>query len=145
MGKIEVRDTTGARNAFPLLGIIPPLSPIEHSEGVRDDKYVRSSVTTRLSSRHFRNQRRLLRTDGEFEDFAAYMSDWLDGVELSSFDSHYDGKEIILDVYYNEEGTERVGLGWRWNPSLASDSLSYLQDPRPGHSHTGRARGLPPR
>jgi energy-coupling factor transporter ATP-binding protein EcfA2 len=102
---IQVRDTNGARNAFPLLGIIPPLSPIEHSEGVRDDKYVRSSVTTRLSSRHFRNQIRLLRADGEFDEFTTYMCEWLDGIEFSSFDSHYDGKEMVLDVYYSELGS----------------------------------------
>jgi putative AbiEii toxin of type IV toxin-antitoxin system len=100
---VQVRDTNGARNAFPLLGIIPPLSPIEHSEGIRDDKYVRSSVATRLSSRHFRNQLRLLRADGEFEEFTAYICEWLDGVELSGFDSHYDGKEMILDIYYREQ------------------------------------------
>jgi energy-coupling factor transporter ATP-binding protein EcfA2 len=102
---IQVRDTNGVRNAFPLLGIIPPLSPIEHSEGVRDDRYVRSSVTTRLSSRHFRNQLRILRAGGEFEEFTTYMCEWLDGVELSNFDNHYDGKEMILDVYYTEQGS----------------------------------------
>jgi hypothetical protein len=102
---IQVRDTTGVRNAFPMLGIIPPLSPIEHSEGVRENRYVRSSIATRLSSRHFRNQLRLLREDGEYGDFTTYVSEWLDDVELDSFDSHYDGKEMILDVYYKEQGS----------------------------------------
>jgi predicted ATPase len=131
---IQVRDTTGAKKAFPLLGIVPPLSPIEHSEGVRDDRYVRSSVTTRLSSRHFRNQLRLLRADGEFEDFTTYMSEWLDDVELSSFDSHYDGKEMILDVYYTEQGSH-VPKELVWAGDGIQIWLQILY-------HTYRTRGL---
>jgi energy-coupling factor transporter ATP-binding protein EcfA2 len=101
-----VRGTAGARAAFPLLGIVPILTPIEHTEGLRDDSYVRSSVSTRLSSRHFRNQLRLMREDGIFDEFHDYMARWLDGVEIRSFDHHYDNSGMILDIYYIEQGSQ---------------------------------------
>lgn len=102
----QVRGTTAARSAFPLLGVIPPLTPIEHSEGLREDSYVRASVSTRLSSRHFRNQLRLMREDGAFDDFCRYIGEWLDDIEIVSFDHHYDNSGMILDVYYEETGSK---------------------------------------
>ena len=102
----QVRGTAAARSAFPLLGVIPPLTPIEHSEGLREDSYVRASVSTRLSSRHFRNQLRLMREDGAFDDFCRYIGEWLDDIEIVSFDHHYDNSGMILDVYYKETGSK---------------------------------------
>jgi energy-coupling factor transporter ATP-binding protein EcfA2 len=103
---LQVRGTASARAAFPLLGVVPILTPIEHTEGLRDDSYVRASVSTRLSSRHFRNQLRLMREDGIFDEFHDYMARWLDGVEIRTFDRHYDHSGMILDIYYIEQGSQ---------------------------------------
>ena len=102
---LQVRDPVGARAAFPLLGVVPILSPVEHAEGLRDDNYVRTSVSTRLSSRHFRNQLRLMREDGIFNDFCEFAAPWLDGFEFDSFGHHYDEPGMMLDVYYKEQGS----------------------------------------
>jgi hypothetical protein len=102
---LQVRDPVGAKTAFPLLGVVPILSPVEHTEGLRDDTYVRSSVTTRLSSRHFRNQLRLMQEDGSFGDFCEYITPWLDGFEIDSFGHHFDETGMVLDVYYKEPGS----------------------------------------
>lgn len=58
-----------ARKHLPLLGVIPILNPIESSEPVLDDKYVRQDVLGRLSSRHFRNQLRMLKAEGHLDEF----------------------------------------------------------------------------
>lgn len=100
-----VRDTLAARSSFPQLGVIPLLGPIEHSEGLRDDRYVRSNVSTRLSSRHFRNQLRLMKEDGTLSNFIEYASGWLDGIKFDSFDHHYNENDLVLDVYYTEQGS----------------------------------------
>ena len=97
-----VRDIPAAKLTFPLLGVIPVLTPIEHSEGLRDNNYVKSSVATRLSSRHFRNQLRLMDEDGNFRTFSEYAAKWLDGFEISSFGHHFTDNGMILDVYYRE-------------------------------------------
>jgi energy-coupling factor transporter ATP-binding protein EcfA2 len=102
---LQARDTAGAKSAFPTLGVIPILTPLEHSEGLRDDSYVRTSISSRLSSRHFRNQLRLMREEGTFDSFQNYIARWLDDVEISAFDHHYDASGMILDVYYSEQGS----------------------------------------
>ena len=68
-----VRDVASARATFPALGVIPILTPVEHSEALLTDEYVKSSVSTRLSSRHFRNQLRLMRREGDFDKFCQYI------------------------------------------------------------------------
>lgn len=100
-----VRDPVDARAAFPLLGVVPILTPIEHTEGLRDDSYVRTSVSTRLSSRHFRNQLRLMREDGLFDGFCEYIANWVDGFEFFSFEHHFGDAGMILDTYYKEQGS----------------------------------------
>lgn len=102
---LQVRDPVGAKAAFPLLGVVPILSPIEHTEGLRDNRYVRTSVSTRLSSRHFRNQLRLMQEDGIFEGFCEFAAPWLDDFKLDAFDHHLDDSGMVLDVYYREEGS----------------------------------------
>jgi hypothetical protein len=102
---LQIHDPVGAKAAFPLLGVVPVLSPVEHAEGLRDNNYVRTSVSTRLSSRHFRNQLRLMQEDGVFDDFCEYITPWLDGFEIDSFGHHYDDTGMVLDVYYKEEGS----------------------------------------
>lgn len=102
---ILVRDTAGAKSGYPALGVVPILTPIEHSEGLRDDNYVKTSVSTRLSSRHFRNQLRLMQREGTFESFRNYIGRWLDDIDISGVEHHFDSEGMILDVFYHERGS----------------------------------------
>jgi energy-coupling factor transporter ATP-binding protein EcfA2 len=103
---ILVRDPVSAKATFPLLGVVPILSPVEHAEGLRDDSYVRTSVSTRLSSRHFRNQLRLMLEDGSFAPFSTYIEPWLDDFGIDSIGHHFDNNNgMLLDVYYKEHGS----------------------------------------
>jgi len=58
-----VRNPKQAKESFPPLGIIPILGPTEHEERLLAEDYVRQNIAGRLSSRHFRNQLRLLEND----------------------------------------------------------------------------------
>ena len=101
-------EVVAARAAFPTLGVVPILTPVEHSEPLLTDKYVTTSISTRLSSLHFRNQLRLMRSDGEFDGFCQFMSPWVEGIELASFDQHMGSDGMILDVYYREQGSRSL-------------------------------------
>jgi hypothetical protein len=104
---MPVRDVKQAREAFPQLGVIPILGPIDHTESQLRDSYVERNISGRLSSRHFRNQLRLLKNSGELERFLDFAEPWIDGTQLKNFGQHLgSGSEgVVLDVYYTEPGS----------------------------------------
>jgi hypothetical protein len=51
---MQVRSVTAARGTFADLGIIPILGPVEQTEQLLNDEYVKRNISGRLSSRHFR-------------------------------------------------------------------------------------------
>lgn len=93
-----------ARTHFPRLGIIPPLSPVDHSETLLDEQYVRSSVESRVASRHFRNQLYQLAGQGDWTDFVEWSAQWISGMELEHPALRYD-EGAHLDVFYREAGS----------------------------------------
>jgi hypothetical protein len=90
-----------ARSHFPRLGIIPPLGPIDHSEALLDDQYVRSNVESRVASRHFRNQLRHLVERGDWEGFLQWSKPWRNEIELELPRLRYDNG-AHLDLFYHE-------------------------------------------
>jgi hypothetical protein len=54
------------REGFPYVGVIPVLAPVEPSEEVLTEDYLRKNLDSRLASRHFRNQ--LLLLQGEWDE-----------------------------------------------------------------------------
>lgn len=102
-----------ARKHLPLLGVIPILNPIESSEPVLDDKYVRQNVSGRLSSRHFRNQLRILSAEGHLEEFLEWSEEWLSELTVDSMRAHMGEKAMELDVYYSEQSSRNLKeLAW---------------------------------
>lgn len=97
-----INTASQARQHMPLLGVIPILTPIETSEVLLEPKYVKQNVSGRLSSRHFRNQLRILQADGQLTDFLDWAADWLGEVTIDSMRSHMGEKSMELDVYYAE-------------------------------------------
>lgn len=102
---LAVRSVGDAREAFPLLGIVPILTPLEHSEPSLADAYVKENIAGRLSSRHFRNQLRLLRDQGEWPVFLEWAQPWLGDMAIDTFGHHMGEKALILEVYYREAGS----------------------------------------
>jgi predicted ATPase len=89
------------------IGVVPTLSPIEHSEAVLSSDHVRENITSRLVSRHFRNQMNLIRSDS-MEDYLQLREFILDNTpEISSFELVVSGEGI--DLFYREPNsrTER--------------------------------------
>ena len=105
----KVRELTGQ------IGIIPGLYPINHTETVLQEDYVRSNFQRSRSSQHARNQLRLIRRDGEFEDFIEFVTRWLPEVEELSLRTR-PGKEPgdrEIDVFVRELGDRtRKELFW---------------------------------
>ena len=95
-----VRELTGQ------IGIIPGLYPLNHTEVVLDEKYLRSNFQSRRSSQHARNQLRLIERSGEFEDFREFVTLWLPEIEELSVTTR-PGETLAdreLDVLVRERG-----------------------------------------
>lgn len=108
-----VRNTQQARAHFPLIGVVPVLSPVDHSERLLDDAYVRQNVSGRLSSRHFRNQLRLLQEDGDLDAFLDWAEPWMGDLRLDRLKTEFtdDGPVVVAFTY---EGASRVPKELVW-------------------------------
>lgn len=104
-GGFPVRSPAQAKAAFPPLGIVPILSPTEHSEKLLADDYVRQSVSTRLSSRHFRNQLRLMQDSGELQDFLDWSRPWLGELTFDSLGRHLGDDGMVVEAFFFEIGS----------------------------------------
>ena len=96
----NVRELTGQ------IGIIPGLYPLNHTETVREETYLRSNFQGSRSSQHARNQLLLIKGDEEFEDFNEFVTLWLPEIEELSVTTR-PGKELgdrELDVLVRERG-----------------------------------------
>lgn len=99
------------RDAFPSVGVIPTLSPVEQSESVLSDAYVRQSAETRLASRHFRNHLLMLMAEdsethgNEFEAFLAFCQPWIPELNLGAVERRaVPGEGYQLDLFFREPG-----------------------------------------
>ena len=115
--KPQPRVTTEVRRQFPLVGTIPVLSPVDRHESLLSEQYVAKSLSSRLASRHFRNQLALLRHesssthDDQLDEFLAYCRLWLPEIALNrpELRDTPDGPEY--DVYYRE-GSSSKEIVW---------------------------------
>lgn len=100
---LAVTTVKQARDAFPLLGIIPILAPIEHSEELLDTAYVRQNIAGRLSSRHFRNQLRLMKQEGTLDAFLEWARPWMADVAIESMEEGMNGGRYEIHLFCREE------------------------------------------
>lgn len=91
---------------LPRVGVIPALSPIEQHERLLEERTVRRSFGTRLSSRHFRNM--VLRLD-DFGAFQQFVNQWTPEVEIEIPD--IDRLSGELDMYFREGRATRE-IAW---------------------------------
>jgi hypothetical protein len=106
-GRASINNVRQAREAFPDVGVVPVLSPVEDQEELLTPKYVRENLDGRLASRHFRNQLALLQDESEADDlnaFLAFATPWIPEVKIRSLDRHRGERNFILDLYYVEPG-----------------------------------------
>lgn len=97
-----IREPSVARASLAKLGVVPPLSPLERRENLLDEDYVRSSIGTRLSSRHFRNELLLARRGSlpsvDWAEWILFVGEWLPELILEEPELADSG----LDVFYRE-------------------------------------------
>ncbi|MXZ68093.1 MAG: AAA family ATPase [Acidimicrobiia bacterium] len=96
----EVREMTGQ------IGIIPGLYPLNHTETVRDEKYLRAHFQRRRSSQHARNHLLLIEHDGELEAFNEFVTSWLPEIEELSVTTRrgMEFGDLEIDVLLQERG-----------------------------------------
>lgn len=94
-----------ARASFPPLGVIPILSPVEYAEKLLDDNYVRQNTAGRLSSRHFRNQLRLMQKSGELEGFLDWAKPWLGDLSFDRLAQHSSNEGYVVEAFLYEAGS----------------------------------------
>lgn len=93
------------RDEYSPIGIIPALTPLEHEEEILTPDYVRKNQASRLSSRHFRNQLKILSEDYEsWNAFLDFAEPWMGGMEISVPLVQY-GPKTSIDVFYTEPGS----------------------------------------
>jgi predicted ATPase len=106
-GRSSVNNVGQARDAFPDIGVIPVLAPVDADEEVLTAKYVRENLDGRLASRHFRNQLALLTEPSSEErlvDFLNFASPWIPEMRIRALSQHLGQKDMILDLYYTDSG-----------------------------------------
>ena len=99
------------RNVVPSIGLVPVLTPLEPREQILRPKTVTDNLSTRLASRHFRNQLLLLEENGEYEDFQSFCRHWLPEVTLGNPEARYTPDGTNVDVYY-QEGVGDKEISW---------------------------------
>lgn len=97
------RNIGQVKDSFESIGIIPTLAPLEHEEAILSDEYVKQHHSGRLSSRHFRNQLRLLALNSQWEQFTKWATPWLGGIELKHPVTRYEPSNV--DVFFTERGS----------------------------------------
>jgi hypothetical protein len=106
-GRASINNLRQARDAFPEIGTVPVLSPVDTHEEMLTPKYVRENVDGRLASRHFRNQLYLLAEDklaSGFDAFRAFAHQWTPEMRIKSLRTHSERGRAVFDLYYTEAG-----------------------------------------
>jgi hypothetical protein len=103
----DVAVTRAARVAevFPSIGLVPVLSPLDQEERVLSPKYLQQHMSSRLSSRHFRNQLWLMREAGELDEFFAYIEPHVPEITLRQLEATMGADGRALDLYYWDAGS----------------------------------------
>jgi len=90
------------RSNFSRIGVVPILTPLDHTENLLTATYVRRNIAGRLSSRHYRNQLYLLKEDGLLEAFFEFAAPWMPEVAIREVETRRAEDGLALDVYYIE-------------------------------------------
>jgi hypothetical protein len=112
-GGVALRRPKEIRQAFPRIGLVPVLSPVEQQEESLTNGHVKSSAEGRIASRHFRNHLRIMDEtpigDGRtlLDEFREFAEPWLLDVTLGDLRHSYAGARPGLDLLYSEESSPR--------------------------------------
>ncbi len=115
-----------ASHDCPSVAILPLLTPIDHREPLLTADHVAKNLTTRLASRHLRNQLLLLTQHGNknetvFDEFRDFVAPWLSELTLETPEVREGTKNWEVHLFYREGRFSRE-IAW------AGDGIQvYLQ------------------
>lgn len=95
---------TSVKSAFPTIGVVPAVVPLEQREKILTDDHIRKNLGRRLSSRHFRNQL-LLASRQDYDllnGYYAAVGEWLPEIELEWPEMQRSLEESSIDLFYRE-------------------------------------------
>ena len=101
-----------AREDIPTIGVVPTLTPLDSRESYISDETLRRNITSRRSSRYFRNALYRLTQDqwGEFKAFVFERTPEITGLMLRRVQT---SEEDSFDLFYQEDGTRHEReIGW---------------------------------
>lgn len=114
---MQPKSARQVKEYYSSIGVIPTLAPVEHQEVILSPSHVQNNLTSKLVSRHFRNQLHLtLREDqGQFDELVEFVE--VNTQEVSSLDlvlgETFEGQPRQLDLYFREPfGTSERELFW---------------------------------
>lgn len=105
------RSLATLRSQFPAAMVVPVITPLDHSEELKNDEYVRRSIDTRLASRHFRNHLLTLSRSAQWSQFIDYIEPWLPEIQIDEV--RFDAGADRIGVFYTEPGS-RVPKELSW-------------------------------
>jgi hypothetical protein len=106
--EVNLMSAAAIREALPSAAIVPVLSPVDRTEELLSEKHVRANLDSRLASRHFRNQLRLLSQDEAAKDgdplkeFFGFVERWTPELSFKDLDIRAGGGKTGLDLNYRE-------------------------------------------
>ncbi|PRY17045.1 putative AbiEii toxin of type IV toxin-antitoxin system [Pseudosporangium ferrugineum] len=106
MPGLQARTTKYVREAVSGVGVIPVLTPIEHREEILRRQYVAENQSSRLASRHFRNQLHGLGRD-DYDEFISFALENTPEVASLRLALDSDTFPPELDFFYVEAGGRR--------------------------------------
>ncbi len=101
-----------ARHDIPTIGVVPTLTPLDNRESYVSDETLRRNMTSRRSSRYFRNALYRLDADqwSEFTSFVYERTPEVTGLILRHVQN---SEENSFDLFYQEEGSRHEReIGW---------------------------------
>jgi len=101
---MQPRTISVVREYYSTIGIVPTLTPIEHSEKVLSANHIEDNLSTRLVSRHFRNQLLYVKSSSEsaYEELVSFMLRNTPEIEGLDLQDSYDRGDRVLDLYFSE-------------------------------------------
>jgi hypothetical protein len=99
----QPESTQATRALFVPVIIVPLITPLEKFEEIKTAVYIEAHQTTRLASRHFRNNMFLMKKSGEYEGFKEFCQIWLPEVKLLEVALNASANRLV--VFYADAGS----------------------------------------
>lgn len=93
-------DFKSIADKFTPIFVVPLVTPLDPIEELKSVSYVKDKVGSRLSSKHFRNNLRIMKSDGTFDDFKDFIVPWLP--ELNIEEVEFVAEANRLALFYTE-------------------------------------------